>query len=417
MPQSVLQGGQYNVTPPAPINGEQVPLQVDSAGNLKTTATASLTINSEGSPTGGAAGTKSSMAGGVFNTVAPTLTNGQQVGLQVDVSGNLKTTASLAINTEGSVGAGTAATKSALGGGVFNTAAPTLTNGQQAALQVDSSGNLKTTATLAINTEGPVAPGTSATKSTLSGGVFNTVAPTLTNGQQAALQVNASGAQKVDGSGVTQPVSGTFFQGTQPVSGTFFQATQPISAVALPLPAGAALATNQSSVIGTKAAGTAATNSLLNGGVYNATPPVLTDGQQAALQVDFNGNTKTASRTQDGAGTPLTSTLINGKQRLDVALAAGAVAGGTLPAYMDLIGGSDGANARPLLTDMFGRLGVNVNGDAGNADYMPLVVAELRLISEILNEGLLSHVRFNLPSLRADFLSVVLNGADTDTIN
>ncbi|MGH7747732.1 MAG: hypothetical protein ACREQ5_23680, partial [Candidatus Dormibacteria bacterium] len=36
-------------------------------------------------------------------------------------------------------------------------------------------------------------------------------------------------ALKTDGSGVTQPVSGTFWQATQPVSGTFWQATQPVS--------------------------------------------------------------------------------------------------------------------------------------------------------------------------------------------
>lgn len=36
-------------------------------------------------------------------------------------------------------------------------------------------------------------------------------------------------AVKVDGSSVTQPVSGTFWQATQPVSGTFWQATQPVS--------------------------------------------------------------------------------------------------------------------------------------------------------------------------------------------
>jgi hypothetical protein len=41
--------------------------------------------------------------------------------------------------------------------------------------------------------------------------------------------VTAAGAQKVDGSAVTQPVSGTFWQATQPVSGTFWQATQPVS--------------------------------------------------------------------------------------------------------------------------------------------------------------------------------------------
>jgi hypothetical protein len=79
--------------------------------------------------------------------------------------------------------------------------------------------------------------------------------------------VGANGL-KVDGSAVTQPVSGTFFQATQPVSGTFwqatqpvsgtigvsgsvavtgtfFQATQPVSASALPLPTGASTAAKQ----------------------------------------------------------------------------------------------------------------------------------------------------------------------------
>lgn len=56
-------------------------------------------------------------------------------------------------------------------------------------------------------------------------------------------------AWKVDGSAVTQPVSGTFFQATQPVSGTFFQATQPVSASSLPLPTGAATAANQATEI------------------------------------------------------------------------------------------------------------------------------------------------------------------------
>jgi len=41
--------------------------------------------------------------------------------------------------------------------------------------------------------DGPVAPGTVASFSQLTGGQFNTVLPTLTNGQQAALQVDSSG--------------------------------------------------------------------------------------------------------------------------------------------------------------------------------------------------------------------------------
>jgi len=38
----------------------------------------------------------------------------------------------------------------------------------------------------------------------------------------------------VNGSGYTQPVSGTFWQATQPVSGTFYQATQPVSIATMP---------------------------------------------------------------------------------------------------------------------------------------------------------------------------------------
>lgn len=49
------------------------------------------------------------------------------------------------------------------------------------------------------------------------------------DGDRTELQTNATGGLRVDGSAVTQPVSGTFWQVTQPVSGTFWQVTQPIS--------------------------------------------------------------------------------------------------------------------------------------------------------------------------------------------
>jgi hypothetical protein len=55
------------------------------------------------------------------------------------------------------------------------------------------------------------------------------------------------------------------------------------------LPTGAATAANQASVIGA-APGTAATNSMLMGGVFNTTPPTLTTTQQGALQLDSAGN-------------------------------------------------------------------------------------------------------------------------------
>ena len=74
-----------------------------------------------------------------------------------------------------------------------------------------------------------------------------------------------------------------------PVSGTFWQATQPVSAASMPLPAGAATSAIQSSVIGTIGAGTAATNALAVAGVFNSALPTLTNGQQAAVQLDASG--------------------------------------------------------------------------------------------------------------------------------
>ena len=63
------------------------------------------------------------------------------------VTANIGTTNGLALDTsvqatQGTVTAGTAATRSTLTGGQFNTSLPTLTNGQQVATQVDSSGRL-----------------------------------------------------------------------------------------------------------------------------------------------------------------------------------------------------------------------------------------------------------------------------------
>lgn len=60
-------------------------------------------------------------------------------------------------------------------------------------------------------------------------GAATTAAPSYTTAKTYPLSLTTVGNLRVDGSSVTQPVSGTFFQ-----------ATQPISAASLPLPTGAA---------------------------------------------------------------------------------------------------------------------------------------------------------------------------------
>lgn len=117
-------------------------------------------------------------------------------------------------------------------------------------------------------------------------------------GVNLAQYTPASGRLPVDGSGVTQPVS----------------------AASLPLPSGAATSANQTTLIGhvdgietligttntntsnavtalqlidnpvgSATGGTAGSSSFLAGGVYNSTPPTLTNGQQASVQLDAAG--------------------------------------------------------------------------------------------------------------------------------
>jgi hypothetical protein len=89
---------------------------------------------------------------------------------------------------QGSVGAGTAGTTSALIGCVFSSSLPTLSNGQQAAAQCDSAGRLLTTGNLPAQgstTSGQTGP--------LIQGAVTTAAPTYTNGQTSPFSLDTGG--------------------------------------------------------------------------------------------------------------------------------------------------------------------------------------------------------------------------------
>jgi hypothetical protein len=75
------------------------------------------------------------------------------------------------------------------------------------------------------------------------------------------------------------------------------------------LPTGASTSALQSSVQGSATGGTAATSSQLAGGIYNSTPPTLTNGQQAALQFTSAGAlvTSATSTTITSSTSTLTS--------------------------------------------------------------------------------------------------------------
>ena len=75
---------------------------------------------------------------------------------------------------------------------------------------------------------------------------------------------------------------------------------------------------------GTKAAGTAATNSLLIGGVYSSTPPTLTDGQQVALQLGSHGHLLMGNAGYPGGATPITISATGTTGATTATLATGA---------------------------------------------------------------------------------------------
>lgn len=114
------------------------------------------TLNGSVSNTGATPPTQATYIGGSVTTAAPTYVTGQMNALSLTTGGLLRTDGSGAIQpvsqstspwitkdlADGSVTGGTAGTFSLLMGGQFNTALPTLTAAQQAALQLDASGRL-----------------------------------------------------------------------------------------------------------------------------------------------------------------------------------------------------------------------------------------------------------------------------------
>lgn len=137
---------------------------------------------------------------------------------------------------------------------------------------------------------GTVAATQSGTWTVQPGNTANTT-PWLITGSGTAGSA-ATGVVTVQGiaSGTVLPVSLTSTTITGTVAATQ-SGTWNVTNVSgtVSLPTGASTAANQTSVIGTKNAGTAATNSLLAGGVFNSTPLTVTDTQQSSLQVDANG--------------------------------------------------------------------------------------------------------------------------------
>ena len=182
------------------------------------------------------------------------------------------------------------------------------------------------------------------------------------------LKANASRALLVDGSAVTQPISGSVsvsnFPATQPISGSVsvsnFPATQPVSGTVtanIGTTNGLALDATVANVQGSSTGGTAASKSDLVGGIYNSASPTLTNGQQSSLQLDSSGNLKIS-------GSITSTNSANGNTNSAV------------PAQATQIGGSDGTLLRAVSVDTTGK--VNINNISGTISLPTLAATSTK---------------------------------------
>lgn len=165
-------------------SGNLQPLQTDASGNLLVSLAAEpgaplhVIVDSSALPTGAATQTTLATVSTTLGSILLDLTNGTQI-TQVTGTVPLPTGASTAANQA--------------------TIIANQTNGTQET-QIVGSVPLPTgsaTSALQSSTQGTVAAGAAATASTLIGGVFNSTAPSLTNGQQAAFQLSAAGQLEI----------------------------------------------------------------------------------------------------------------------------------------------------------------------------------------------------------------------------
>jgi hypothetical protein len=179
---------------------------------------------------------------------------------------------------------GTASTFSVLAGGIYNATTPTLTDGQQASLQLTSSGALIVSATLPYDTNyGTVGANTLRTAAEIGNATgaanfnYGTVgAQTLRVASQIG---NATGAADF-GAGATDA------QTLRVAANTYDGAGNAINSVAL---GGSRYLDVSNPNIGPAAPGTASAYSALAGGIYNSPAETLTAGQQSALQLTSSG--------------------------------------------------------------------------------------------------------------------------------
>lgn len=355
---------------PMPVAGQVTVLS--GSVSLSGISPVSGTVTAVGDVSSGAADSGNPIkVGGIFLSSPPTLSSGQRSNLQVDATGNLKVNivaGAAAGGTSSSFGSAAPGSGTAAGfsdgtnmqlARVFDAD----TGGGVEYLQgvqlrrSNSGGSVEIgVAANPLVVGGPVAAGVAASGNPVPmAGLMLSSAPTYTNGQIGAIQVDASGNLKVNiqsggGSGGTA----SSFAAAVPASGTavgFSDGTNMQAARVVDLDTGAGTFFGQAVSIRLAGSGTTTEggstgaplavqgnvasaasdsgNPIKVGGVFLSSAPTFTNGQRGDLQLDANGNLKVS----------LTAGGVPGFQD-NTAFTAGTSQGMMLMGYLDDTGSS-----------------------------------------------------------------------------
>lgn len=305
------------------VDSGTITANIGTTGGLALNTTVLGLQVTQGSPTAGQNGT---LVQGAITTAAPTYTDGQTSPL------SLTTTGALRVDTSGSgattVNQGTSpwvdnitqigGSGITLGQKAMAASLPVVIASDQTSFPVTGSGNFTVVQPTGTNLHAVIDSGTiaatqSGTWTVQPGNTANTT-PWLTTISQGgnAATVSAGGALKVDGSAVTQPVSGTVTANIGTTGGLALDATV------------AALQVAQAST-------TAGQNGTLVQGAVTTAAPTYTTGQTSPLSLTTTGalrvdatvsGTSTVNQgtspwiTQDGADGPVTPGTVAGKSIL-----------------------------------------------------------------------------------------------------
>jgi hypothetical protein len=288
-------------------SGEKGPLiqgaVTTSAPSYTTAQTSPLSLTTAGLlridgvfPTGTATPVDATFVGAAVTTASPTYTTGQMSALSLTTAGALRIDGSATTQPVSGTITANAGTGNfnVIGTGSAGAAASGVVSIQGIAgmTAVAVSGTVTANAgtgnynNASISSTGAAPP----TSATFAGGSVTTAAPTYTTGQMSALSLTTTGSLRVDGSGSTQPVSGTITANAGTGSFTVAQATA---------------ANLNATVVG---AGTAGTPS---GGVVSIQG--VAGGKPIAVTTDVSTN---ATITSVAAATTSTTLIVSNANRV-----------------------------------------------------------------------------------------------------